>query len=313
MSDDVKPSVIDGFLDGLKAKVDSGMLTAGVVGEQSAVTPPPAETPAPVEDKVAEEKVRLAEQIRKDREDRQARARQAEEQKTRDAELNDLRQKVAAFSSKDIVKDAIGWAEANGLTQEEIAAVGETLLYSLVPDKADANVRIRLMEAKAARTAKLEAEAAEKARVEAERKATLDVQSNYFKSVQAAAEAVPAGTYPDSEAWFGGSQEEYTSSLIQTAMNMAETAKAAGKVANLTFDSVAAELEAHLTERYNRRKGSKPVETVKSAQAPVAVEKPSEQIDLSQRGLTGGGSPPRPAAKTEQERMQRAMEVLFGR
>lgn len=279
--------------------------------EEAAPPPPAAETPVVEEaPKFAPD---LALKIRAEREARAARTAHESEAKTLRERLEAAEARLAALSKSDVVADPIGWAEAHGLTPDERALLGESLLYSLVPDKATPEVRIRLMEAKHARQAKQAEEAAKRSQSEAEQAHIKQVHDNYVAALSEQAKSSASGTYPDSEAWFGGDHDSYTQSLYQTANNLAEMARMEGKVADLTFGAVAKALEAELTSRFSRRSARTASPTTQPVAAPPAgsqaVGTQPEGTTMSTKGM--GGGPPRSPAKTEAERIARAAELVF--
>ena len=281
---------------------------------------PPAGVQEPTEPPKPQEKgPSLAELIR---ESREARTRaQAEETsaKTLREENEALKAKLTRYSKSDLVADPVGFAEDHELTPEEVATVGQAFLYSLVPEKADAKTRTELLEAREARRKKLaekaEIETQERAKAaaeEAQRQESMKVYSDYVAAVTAKAQTVSEGTYPDSEAWFGQDHEGYAQSLIATANNLAEGARVRGESADLSFENVAKVLEAAIAERYDRRKARQApaAGTQISGATKVAGTTQSAVEPMTTKGLTGGGSP-RPPAKTDEERLARASEVLF--
>ena len=222
--------------------------------------------------------------------------------------------RLARLDKTDIVADPVGFAEALGLEPAEIAALGQTLLYHLVPDKADAETRIKLMEAQRARRDKLAEQRATKAEQEARERAARETYEDFQDAVMTAATKVTPGAFPASEDWFGSDRETYARSLIATANNLAEAARAKNEVADLSFGAVAKVLEADLEVRFQRRasRGGRP--QAQDAKQTPATPAPAKQgggdQTISTRGLTGGGAPRSPA-KTEAERLARAAEVVF--
>lgn len=133
-----------------------------------------------------------------------------------------------------------------------------------------------------------------------------------LQSYQAVIEAAVQtwdGVYPESQAWFGQNHDEYTQSLMHTANNMAEAARARGEVADLSPKAVAAVLERDIASRAARIRGGKPTQqsAMASGQTPAAGGK--QPTVLSTKGQ---GASPTPKATTEDERLKRAMEVVFG-
>lgn len=272
----------------------------GIPAEPVVVADPPA---------VPDAQQKLADTIRKDREERQARAAKEAEAKTWKERAEKAEADLAATKTRDMVQDTVGWADDKGLTPEERALMGETLLYSLVPDQATAEVRIKLMEAKKARADKKAEELEAQKTAEAEKAEVMKVHQDYVAAITVAAQAIPPGTFPDSEAWFGEDQQSYIGSLYATANNLAEAARAEGKVADLSLDVVAKVLEADMTSRFERRKPRGAAVPSNPVVVPTGESKPAPEVVMSPKGLSGGGTP-RPPAKTEAERVARAIEAL---
>lgn len=207
--------------------------------------------------------------------------------------------------------DPIGFAQAHGLSEAEMALVGQAYLYHLVPDKAPQDLRFKLLEAKQARELKArDAQREQEAQQAAAERATQQVQG--YTAVLGAAvetwEGSGAHPFPESRAWFGGNHEEYAESLVHTARNAAEDARARGEVADLSPKAIADLLERDLASRTARIRGAGSKPTQQSAiAAPAAGGK--QPAVLSTKGQ--GGSP-MPKATTEEERLKRAMEVVFG-
>lgn len=267
---------------------------------------PPAQGSAP---KIPEPEQGLAAKIRADREARAREAQEKTEAKTWRERAEAAEAKLSKHAKSDVVSDTVGWAEAMGLEPEEIAAVGQNLLYSLRPDKADAEVRIRLMEAKQVRERKLSETKAAEAQKAAERAQVETVHNSYIEALASSVEALPQGgtTFPNSEAWFSENREAYVQSLYATANNLADYARARGQQADLSFAFVARVLEDDLSSRFSKlpSRGAAPVE---AKPAEGAGKQP--EVIVTNKDL-GGGSPPRPPATTEDERIKRAMEVAF--
>ena len=253
----------------------------------------------------------LAAKIRAEREAKAAKAKHEAEARSWQEKYETAQAQLSKVNKADVVADTVGWAEAQGLTREEQAIVGQTLLYGLVPDKATPEVRIELMEARQARKAKLAAE--EAARKEAA-EATARVQETHQRYIEALAssvESLPPGgtTYPESETWFGEDREAYVRSLYATADNMAEYARASGQGCDLSFGAVAKVLESDLAVRASRLRSRGAAPQVKQEEPPAPIGKPPEP-QVTATGISGG-SPPRPPAKTDAERLQRASELVF--
>lgn len=312
-------SRFDKFFGGVQTDPAAVQVLEGTVPPASKPEPIQGEvapqTPAapPVPEPVVEAKPigGLADKIRADREAKASAARKVEEDNTYKSKYEQAQAALARLSKSDIVADTIGWAEANQLTREEQAAIGETLLYGLVPDKATPEVRIKLLEARQARKEKLAEQSRAQEQERHQQAQVQQVHEQYIEALATNVESLPQGALPDSEAWFGGDQEAYVNSLYATANNLAENARAQGRVADLSFEAVAKVLESDISARAQRLR-TRGVAAPKQEPAVVQAtgKQPDEpQIVLSTKGLGGGA--PRPPATTDAERMQRAMEAAF--
>lgn len=297
------------------AETPSGVIPTDVAPVQ---TPPaipegaapqaPAAASAPEPE--PEPKGGLADKIRAEREAKYAKAKQIEEAKTWRERAEAAETELSKLRKSDVVADAVGWAQAMGLEREEIATVGESLLYSLVPDKATAEARIKLMEAKQTRERKLAEESRAKAEAEAKAEETRRVHEQYVDALASHVDNLQPGAFPESETWFEEDHEAYVRSLYATANNMAENGRAQGRMPDLSFGAVAAVLEKDLAVRAQRlrTRGVAPIAQPKPEEG--AGKKPEEIINITTRGLTNGGVP-RPPARDEAERLARAAEVAF--
>jgi len=264
--------------------------------------PVPAPAPEP------EKPTKLAELIASQRADRQAKALAESQAKTIADENAQLKAQIAKLSSKDIVSDAVGWATANGLTKEEMALIGQSFLYDIVPDKAPPDWRIRQFEAKTTRESRLADERRAQEAAASERRQYEQQVTQYTESLKGFVTSADETAVPESVAWFGGNHDEYTQSLFATANNLAQAAAARGEVADLSPRAVAGVLEAEIKSRLSRRKsaaaGAPPAQMAPRAGGVQSAEPTSTQ------GLGGGGAP-RAKAMTEAERLERAMAVAF--
>lgn len=272
-------------------------------------TPVVAAEPVAAAEPEPEKPTRLAELIATQRADRQAKAQAEAHARTVADENAALKAKLAQVTTKDVVADPIGWADAHGLTREERVHLGQSLLYDIVPEKAPPNWRIDQFEAKQARQARLDAAKQAESASQAEQQATAAQISQYTETLKTVAATADEQALPESVAWFGGNHDEYTQSLFATANNMAQAAGARGEVADLSPKTVAAVLEAEIKARLARRKGTAASAPAQQT-APVAGGKQPTVADMSTHGLSGGGAP-RPKAITERERLERAMAVAF--
>lgn len=278
---------------------------------------PPAEAvPAEPEQPAQPAKESLAELIRQQRLDRAARAAKEREAADIKAKLEEAQEKLAKVSKLDLLGDPIGYAQAAGLTEAEMALVGQAYLYHLVPEKAPPDLRARLLEAKLTRERKAdESRRAAEERQRAEAEQAQQIQK-YQAMMTMAAETWEAQgdshPYRASKAWFGGNHDEYAESLVHTARNIAAAAEARGEAADLSIQAVAAVLERDLAARAARLR---PPAAAPQAQAPKAPPAPApapggkQPAVLSTRGQTTAPTPP---AMTEEERIKRAIEAAFG-
>jgi hypothetical protein len=275
-------------------------------GAAKTAVPEKAQEPATPQ---AEKRESLADIIRQNREDRQARQK-AEEARTADAKaLEELRAENTKLKSAGFEDDPIGFARSRGWTKEQQATFGQALLYDLVPEKAPEGFHRKMLESKLARKEAQEKavrEQADQERAQAER---IKVVQDYAASVQRAAQAFEAGAYPESEAWFADDHDAYTRSLMNTANNLAAAATSENRVVDLSPAAVAAVLEADIAARMRRRDQSR-AERPTTTEPPKGAPAPKAAITsttTSTKGLSAGG--PRPPAKTDTERVQRAIEA----
>lgn len=227
MSDTAKATA---FLDGIFG-IAPGESTAGAPAPDTAQVQVPAPAPAPepeqpaaveqpaqvVEQPASEQQEgSLADLIRQQRMDRAAR--QAKEREAQDVrgQLEQAQAQLARYSKADMVADPIGFAQAHGLTEQEMALVGQAYLYHLVPDKAPPDLRYKMLEAKTARERRQEDErrqAEAQAAVQAETAARIqNYQAVLGSAVQTWETPGAAHPFPESQAWFGSNHDEYTMS-----------------------------------------------------------------------------------------------------
>lgn len=286
--------------------------TAGTLDKQA----PAPEPSKPVEPALSP----IAAKIKADREARAARQAEQFDQSDVKTKLAEAEAKLAQTQSNkaDVLADAAAWAQAQGLTKEEQLLFAQTLLYDIVPNEADADMRIRLFEAKQARAKRLEQEEAKQAQAKREAETKQATIQAYAEDMEQAVSSFVEGSYPESEAYFGDSHEEYLGAMMAQARHMAEQATKSGQRADLSPQSVAKALEqavvARLTARDQRKASkAKPVETkpVETKQSPFGAADEQAVETLSATGLTGAGTPRLPAI-TDKERKQRAIQALLG-
>jgi hypothetical protein len=284
--------------------------------EQPKQDEPKAEEAKPAEGKPDPAKESLAALIRKQREDRQAREVEAKRAKDNESKLAEAQSEIDKLkrTSAEFEADPVAYAKAHGWSKEKQALMGQMLLYDLVPEKATPEIRQRLFElrqeqkerervAKDDQAAKERAQAAEKAQYEA-----------FVGTVDQAVRAFPAGSHPESEDWFGDDHDTYVKSLVATALNLIKAGSAAGQAADLSPANLARVLETEVARKMKVR------DERRSKREPVT---PEEQKAGAMSGSVGGGLPvdstkgttvrgaPLPKAKTDQERLARAVAVAF--
>jgi hypothetical protein len=214
-------------------------------------------------------------------------------------------QKQAAYESE------------NQKLKQELAA--KTLIYELAPDEADPNFRVSMFEKKQAREAKAKEAEAEKTRKQAEEAEARETMMNFAHSIEQGVMTFEAGSYPESEAEFGDDVEGYLRSMFETATKMAAEAHKAGTQADLSPASIAKKLEADTAARVAAREKRRAMRTPpaapaaapqQSAPTPAADAMQSVLDTASTKSLGGGAPAPLPPARTEAERVQRAIALL---
>lgn len=267
-------------------------------------------TPAPKAPEVKAEP--LAELIRARREERQARERIESQHKSTEKRVEELTSELTRFKSarNDFLADPIGYAKANNWTKEEQILVGQALIYDIVPDKAPPDFRSKLMDLRDQRKEKQAQDAAAKAEQERATQAYQQELTSYATGLNAAAQNFEEGSHPESEAWFGDDHDTYMNSLMATARNLAAVANSEGRVADLSPAAVAAVLEQEVATRMARRDEQRSARTATPAPAVKPDQGGGKQaaVTESPRGMQGSGGP-RPPARTESERLQRAIEA----
>lgn len=266
---------------------------------QTAQETPPAEKPQP-----------LAEIIRAQRAEREAKTKATAEAADLRKALDEAKAELArAKAADDPLADPAAWVKARKMTPVEQAAFGEALLYDLAPDKAPADFRVKLLERRQARAERerTEREAAEReaAAAQAGQRALQD----YEATLHIAARSFKPDSHPESQAWFGEDANTYAKSLLATARNLAEVAKSKGQVANLDPGHVADVLEQDIARRFKAR-DERRAGASKSAETPAASTAPVSDggQTVSTKGLNSGG--PRPPAYSDKERIRRAVAVM---
>lgn len=280
--------------------------------------PPPAPEPEAPKAAPAPEapKPGLADLMRQEREARKAREQEAARAKDWETKYTSLQAEVERLKrDSDFEADPVAYARARGWDKEKQALMGQTLLYDLVPDKAPPDLRMRLFESKQAREKRETQEAQERQAQEQAQQAAQEQYQSFVAVVDQAAGSFEAGSFPESESWFGEDHDTYVRSLVATAINMATVAQRDGRVADLTPASIAKTLEAEVARKMKARdervqKRTKPAQPAQQetqvAPAPGGGTQPTE----STKGTYGSGAP-RPKAMTDAERVQRAAAAAF--
>ena len=295
------------------APTEQDRVAAAVAKMTGAPAPAPAPTPAPAPEEPKQGS--LAEAIRQQRQEREA-ARQAKSRSsTLEQELQLTKAEMAKLkgSMGEFEADPVGYAKARGWSKEQQLLLGQALLYDLAPDKADPEFRYQMFEMKQEREKRQVAKEAEEKQAKEEAAAQRRLAEDFFNETAAAVTTFEAGSYPESEAWFGDDAQAYMQSLMATANNLATKATKEGRVADLSPATLARELEADVASRMTRRDARKqPRQPDKAPQTPAqpAGGKQPAIETLSTRNLNGNGAP-MPPANSDKERIQRAIAVGF--
>lgn len=258
----------------------------------------------------------LADAVKAMREARAKQAQEAQRQAAYEAENARLKQELDQIRAhQSFEDDPVGYAQARQWTKEQQLTFGQALLYDLAPDKADPNFRIKMFEDKQKREKATEAKKSEEQRAqqeEAERRETL---SQFVQAIEAGVMSFEAGSYPESEDWYGTDVEGYLRAMHSTALQMAQEATKAGTQADLTPPSIAAKLEADTVARVAARDKRRAMRTPTFQGSTQQRANPAPDAELSvdttsTRDMSGGGAP-LPPARSESERLQRAVAAGF--
>lgn len=294
----------------------TALISGAGIAPDTKVNPQGTSVQKPVEP--AQKDPPLAEVIRAQRAARERAQAEAQKAKGLESELQLTKaelDKIRAASS-EFEADPVAYAQARGWTKEQQLLFGQALLYDLAPEKADPSFRQTMFEQRQAREqAKREKEAREreeKQATEAQRRQFED----YIHETASAVRGFEAGSFPESEAWFGGDFDTYMHSLMATARNIADQATKRGEVADLTAPAIARVLEADVARRMAARDQRKQPRT--APETPAAPQKPAtvpadgvQPIEtMSQKNLNGNGAP-LPPANSDKERIQRAVAAGF--
>ena len=278
--------------------------------------PRPAAEAAPTERKPAP----IADALKDWREKRDAQQREVQRQAAYEEENSRLKHELQSVKSHaSFEDDPVGYAQSRKWTREQQLMYGQSLLYDLAPDKADPNFRIRMFEDKQKRQESRK-EAEDRARAQAaDQQAAHQEMTRFAQSLEQGVMSFDAGSYPESEAWYGSDVEGYLRDLMTTAMKVADDATRQNQVADLSPGNLARTLEADRAERFSardkRRSPPAPKAPPAQQQSPAPAARPDAQqsvIDTTSTKDISGGGVPLPPARTEKERAQRALAVLFG-
>ncbi len=256
----------------------------------------------------------LAEVIRANREARQ-KAQEAETKRTSvETELKATREELARIKADRAAfeADPVGYAKTRKWTPEQQLLYGQSLLYDLAPDKADPDFRMRMFEDRQKREAAERERAEADAEVQEQQEAQQAAINQFYQDTAAAVRTFEAGSFPESEAWFGDDMNSYLQSLVATARNVSMQAQKNGQVADLSPAALARRLEVETARRMADRDSRKQARSPQRAAAVAPAAHGAEQSadTMSTRNMTGSGSP-RPPASSVKERIQRAAEAAF--
>lgn len=277
--------------------------------QSAAATPEPAPAPEPKKPEVESE---IAAALREMREERAARDHVKQEVLSWKGKYESVVSELEAVkSAPKFEDDPIAYVRARKWTPEQQTEIVQLLAYDLAPEKAPPGFMMKVMESRDAARKRLDQEAREAREAEMAKAQEAQVLHQYVMQLDAAVSTFDAGRFPANEDWYGDNRRAYVEDLYRMANVMAEEAQASGRVANLTVEYLASQMEARnasrLAEIESRRSKRKPaaqnadtrVGTVQSAGSPASTN-----------GLRQSGGP-RPPALTEEERVKRAIEAAF--
>ncbi len=258
----------------------------------------------------------LADAIKEMRQKREQAAQEQQRRASYETDNERLRQELdLAKGSQHFEDDPVGYAQSRGWSKEQQLMFGQALLYDLAPDKADPNFRVKMFEDKQKRDSAAKEAAEREAREHHEQAAKHQEITQFAQALEAGVMSFEAGSYPESEAWFGDDVETYLQSLFATAQNIATTATQRGQVADLSPAAIAAALEAETARRMGVRDQRRTAHVPQGAPQqraaqPAAGAEQSTLETTSTRNMSGSGTP-LPPARTERERLERAKAVAF--
>lgn len=249
--------------------------------------------------------------MRAEREARKAREAEAARAKDWESKYTDLQSEMERMKrDSDFEADPVAYARARGWDKEKQLLMGQTLLYDLAPEKAPPDLRFRLFESAQARKEREAQEAREREAQEAQAQQAQAQYEGFVTAVDQAAGSFEAGSFPESESWFGEDHDTYVRSLVATAINMANVAQRENRVADLSPASIAKTLEAEVARKMKARdervqKRTKPAQPAPQGAQSGGGMQPTE----STKGTYGSGGP-KPPAMTDEERVRRAIAVM---
>jgi hypothetical protein len=300
-------------------RVQSAVAIMGAAGPKPEPTQPP--TPPPVTPAEAQPAPAPAfkDAVAKMREEREKRAREQAQEAQYVQENRQLKAQLEAMQSgPSFEDDPVGYAQARKWSREQQLMFGQALLYDLAPDKADPNFRIKMFEDKQRREEARKAQEAEEAKTREQHLTARQEFQRYTASMEEAVMAFDAGSYPESEAWYGDDAAGYLRDMLTTASKIADEATRAGTIADLSPQAVAAKLEADMAAkaaaRDKRRTARQPSpQAGQPVQRPVQSGLDAEQsvIDTTSSKTLSGGGAPLPPATSDKDRIQRAIAAGF--
>lgn len=276
---------------------------------------------APAAQQATEEKKPglLAEGLKEMRARREREAAETQRKAQYETENQKLKSELERYkASSQFEDDPIGYARSRGWDKSQQITFAKALMYDLAPDQADPDFRIRMFEMKQEREKKAQAQEAEERKQRETVEASHQEIRQYAEAMEAAVMSFDAGSYPDSEAWYGDSVEDYLGDMFKTANKLAKDASKKGILADLSPQAVAKQLEADVSTRFSRRQ-SREQPRQPEVKAQVTQQKPAtpapdavQSVDTaSTKDMSGGGVPQSPA-RTDKERIQRAIAAGWG-
>lgn len=270
-------------------------------------------TPAPVAQPAPVDAAAILAAINQDRERREAGIRAEAEAKTYKSRAEEAEAKLAAQekAKKNRVLDPAGFLRKMGYTDRELALTAEGIMFSLVPDKAPADHRAKLVEAQmlrneeAAEEAKLaEAAAAKTREADSLKEQNKQAEARYQGFLKEGVAKFQPGAFPATQAWFADDHDAYSRELLDTAQEVAAKA-APGSKLDLRPEALAPIVEKKFAERAKRWATFSQVTAPTQSQTrvqPAVTAKPAEITP-----------PPVPRKFTDKELISRAAAAAFSR